>query len=59
MNGHIQRAGKKVRQARLLLEGAAEQAPELDLASLIAGAKGAEDRAAQILRRGLNGTPKG
>ena len=51
--GHVQRAAKKVREAKKLLVAANEQAPELDLALIIAATKGAEDRAAELLRTGI------
>lgn len=57
MNGHIQRAAKKVREARKLLVSARDQAPELDLADAINESRGAEERAAELLRVGIQ--PKG
>lgn len=54
MNGHIQRAAKKVREARKLLVAAGEQAPELGLDAAVAEAKAAGDRAAELLREGMN-----
>lgn len=54
MIGNVQRAAKKVREARKLLASAHDQAPELDLAPLVTEARGAEDRAAALLRQGFN-----
>ena len=56
MNGHLQRAAKKVREARLLIEAAAQQAPEIadELHPAIVTAKRTEDRAAALLRQGFH-----
>jgi len=49
--GRVQRAAKKVRQGRLLIESAGEQAPELGLDSAVEFALEAEVRAAELLRQ--------
>jgi len=51
--GHVQRAAKKVREAKKLLTAANEQAPELDLTWAIEFCTEAELRGAELLRTGI------
>ena len=52
--GRLQRAAKKVREARKLLVAAGEQAPEIGLDSAVEFAIEAEVRAAQLLQERFN-----